>query len=267
MFCANCGSPARNGAQFCDRCGKELLRPTEPPSPKPPAYHDVVLWRSGEGSFFSRLTREGICLFLGLFVLGALWIYALNYESPSNRALTAKRETVQRDWSAYLERGQTQLKKRDYRGAQTTFNEMLDAKPNDSEVRKLLGDADVGVKKLETAEAKNRQQEAKVVSAKKVQIKELVEQFVASLPSLEGRQELITAGATNYGVRTCHDATHSHRISWLNKAKTKAKVSVTRHCRYPVEFGQLSMITTTKDYRGGTFNCEEAPDGTWRFVQ
>jgi hypothetical protein len=92
----------------------------------------------------------------------------------------------------------------------------------------------------------------------------LADDFSKQLPSLNGHEEMILTSAGWEGV-FCQSSYHTHSISWLNAEKTRAKVTVELHGKYPTTINPFNGNTTyeTKDYQGGTFVCEQDESGDW----
>jgi hypothetical protein len=112
------------------------------------------------------------------------------------------------------------------------------------------------------AEEKRGLARKKTTKYKKEAIRNLVNEYASGLPSLMGHEILIEWGVT----ANCAGCDHSYSITWQNAAKTKAKVEVTRNCKYTWyrTSGAFAFPRSVgRDYDGGSFVCECDNDGNW----
>lgn len=114
------------------------------------------------------------------------------------------------------------------------------------------------------AEQKRERARKQTTSYKKGAIKRLVDEYISGLQSLIGQEFFIEYGL----MGRCERENSTYSLSWINSAKTKAKVFVTRHCDYPSGYNRYAQMYyyMTRDYDGGSFVCEGDAEGNWTIV-
>lgn len=130
-------------------------------------------------------------------------------------------------------------------------------------------DITLAYEKVSDENRKRELAKKRTVEYKQKAIKDLVDSYTARLPSIQGQLEPIETGIFSAPVAVpCTDSYYTHWINWLNQERTKAKVVLTLHGKYPAHISRSGNTTyIVKDYIGGEFLCEQMPSGDWQIAK
>ncbi|HAY21439.1 MAG TPA: hypothetical protein DCY27_04595 [Desulfobacterales bacterium] len=191
-------------------------------------------------------------------------------------SLERKRTSIKEALPTLTKQVASLMKEGRYSEADFIAQDILFAYPDNPEIVRLSAKIARGLEKQGKDLAKQKEKEiqakrekerqaASILQAKKSKIKNLADQFATTLPSLLGHEELLKTVSGNYRSMPCTEAYHTHAIKWLNEEKTRARVTVTLHGKYLWHvWNNGRMSYETRDYKGGTFTCEESADGEWK---
>ncbi len=206
-------------------------------------------------------------------------------EAEDKRKRDERYAAINLGWDKMMNEAQGMCKRGDFKSAKSVFVEMLLARPGALDAIEWLAKSEQGLpsqvaaqlkqkkdaeaaqlkrkKDAETAQREKQQHLASQLQGKKLKIKSLVDEFARGLPSPMGELKLARRGAM-----PITRVYHSHSLRWLNSQQTKAKIVVTTHGEFICDMSSYTgaISNCTADYQGGSFICEEGPEGNWRIV-